>query len=391
MYDPELEIKDPLLIFNKIWTDLEKKFGRKYLKFPKEIIWLGGAPGSGKGTNTDFIRRERGITAPSIVMSSLLDSPSAQRIKDRGGIVGDFEAINALFEKLLEKIYQNGVVIDGFPRTEIQVNALKLLYKKMIELRSEYQDTPHASAFPQPIFRVVVLFVDEHTSIERQLKRGREVLEHNKNVKETGIGELQEERVTDFDEELARNRYRVFKEKTYRALESLKQVFHYHFIQTDVDFQKAEENISRELQYQSSLELDQKTYDRIRGIPLAETIIMHARQELVKRLDDYALLHSELFNQITLFISGELMPVVLRHAISGRAEINTETDLLDSNLARSMLIDIFSERGYHAAIDVRKVHVPDHFDPATSQIFCIKKNVYKIGVTFQGCEIRRGH
>jgi adenylate kinase len=31
-----------------------------------------GAPGSGKGTNTPFILRERGITAPPIVMSDLL-------------------------------------------------------------------------------------------------------------------------------------------------------------------------------------------------------------------------------------------------------------------------------------------------------------------------------
>ena len=44
------------------------------------------------------------------------------------------------------------------------------------------------------------------------------------------MGELGEERATDFDEALARNRYRVFKEKTYDALVSLKQIFHYHFI-----------------------------------------------------------------------------------------------------------------------------------------------------------------
>jgi hypothetical protein len=38
----------------------------------KRISESVGAPGSGKGTNTPFILRERGITAPPIVMSELL-------------------------------------------------------------------------------------------------------------------------------------------------------------------------------------------------------------------------------------------------------------------------------------------------------------------------------
>lgn len=53
---PELEIKDAQLIFNSVWKDLEQEYGRENLRFPKELILLGGAPGAGKGTNTDFIR-----------------------------------------------------------------------------------------------------------------------------------------------------------------------------------------------------------------------------------------------------------------------------------------------------------------------------------------------
>jgi len=49
-------------------------------------------------------------------------------------------------------------------------------------------------------------------------------------VTRSGVGERWEERATDFSEGLARNRYRVFKEQTYDALVSLKQIFHYHFI-----------------------------------------------------------------------------------------------------------------------------------------------------------------
>src|SRR4051812_47086874 len=47
---PDLEIKDAQVIFKPIWEDLEAHFGREHLRFPKEIILLGGAPGAGKGT-----------------------------------------------------------------------------------------------------------------------------------------------------------------------------------------------------------------------------------------------------------------------------------------------------------------------------------------------------
>ena len=60
----DLEIKDAQLIFNHVWKQLEKDCGRERLRFPKELILLGGAPGAGKGTNTDFIRELRG-TPPS--------------------------------------------------------------------------------------------------------------------------------------------------------------------------------------------------------------------------------------------------------------------------------------------------------------------------------------
>src|SRR5882762_3231760 len=85
----DLEIKDAQLIFSGVWTDLEADFGRENLRFPKEIILLGGAPGAGKGTNTAFIAKTRSPTCPPIVISALLDSPEAQAVKDLGNMVGD--------------------------------------------------------------------------------------------------------------------------------------------------------------------------------------------------------------------------------------------------------------------------------------------------------------
>src|SRR5215212_8553680 len=92
----DLEIKDGQLIFESVWQALEADFGRENLRFPKEIILLGGAPGAGKGTNTAFIAKTRSLTCAPIVMSALLDSPGANALKDAGHMVGDREAVGLL-------------------------------------------------------------------------------------------------------------------------------------------------------------------------------------------------------------------------------------------------------------------------------------------------------
>ena len=61
---------------------------------------------------------------------------------------------------------------------------------------------------------------------------------------------------------------------------------------------------------------------------------------------------------------------MLRHAISGVAQINTEDAVLDDPLALAMLIDVFSERGYHAVVDIHRIDVPERFDLATGAINC---------------------
>jgi adenylate kinase len=386
----DLEIKDAQIIFDSAWRDLEAEVGRQNLRLPKELILLGGAPGAGKGTQTQFILNARGLTCEPVVISALLDSPEAKRIKDAGGMVGDREVIGLLLRRLLQPEYRDGVILDGFPRTKVQVECLKLLVLRMQALRQEFHGTPLGLHFRQPTIHAMVLFVDEKTSVERQLHRGREVKAHNEEVRRTGIGELHEERATDYDEQLARRRYRVFKEQTWEALQSLKEVYHYHFINAQGPIAEVEQNILRELQYQSSLELDPRTHDRLRGLPLAEQVILHARQELVKRLDGYELEHPALFERIVGFIGKKVMPIVHRHAISGIALVNSEDTLLDDPVALAMLIDVFSERGFHAVVDVHRIEIPERFDLATGAIACRVKKVFRIQIRFSGSEIRRG-
>jgi adenylate kinase len=386
----DLEIKDAQLIFNGVWKELETEYGRENLRFPKELILLGGAPGAGKGTNTNFIRELRDITAEPIVISALLDTPEAREIKARGGMVLDRDVVGILLRKLLEPEQQNGAILDGFPRTKVQVECLKMLYDEMIALRRDFADTPFAIHFRQPMFHIMVLFVDEPESIARQLKRGRQVIAHNEEVKRSGIGELWEERPTDFNEALARNRYRVFKEQTYDALVSLKEIFHYHFINAQAPLEMVRRNIVRELEYQSSLELEPRTYDLLRRLPLASEIVRNARQELVNRLDSYATDNVSTFEKVIEFIEHKVMPIVMRHAISGRANINSEDPVFDDPVALAMLIDVFSERGFHATVDVQRLEIPYWMDMQTGEIQSRQKKVYRFTIRFRGSQIRRG-
>ena len=208
---------------------------------------------------------------------------------------------------------------------------------------------------------------------------------------EAGVGQLLELRTTDLDESAARLRSQVFKEKTWDALNSLKELYHYHFVNAEGPIGEVEENILKELQYQSSLELEQRTHDRIRPLPLAEEISHHARQELVRRLDSYELEHNDLFVRIVDLIRDRFVPIITRHALSGRAHVNTEEEIFKDPLAISMLIDVFSERGFHAVVDKQIREVPERFDLKTGEIYTRTKYVYRIVIFFKPSEIRRGH
>lgn len=386
----DLEVKDAQIIFNSVWSKLVEEFGEENLRFPKEIFWLNGAPGAGKGTNTEFIMQYRDLTAPPLVVSSLLDSPEAKKMKDAGMLVGDREVIEIMLRSLLDPVYRTGAVVDGFPRTKVQVECVKLLYNKLVELRNKYAHTLLSENFKKPHFHIVVLFVDEKESVRRQLNRGKEVLAHNEEVKESGVGEMLEVRPTDLDPEAALNRYRTFKEKTYGALKDLREIFFYHFINAHGPIDEVRRRIDEELRYQGSLELDEAAYDRISVIPIASTLSQHARQELVDRLENYERRQTELFTQVVELIKRDFLPIIERHAISGTAVINSESPVLDDADALCMLIDIFSERGFHAIVDINREEVPESIDPKTFRIKTRIKKIYRVRVHFKPSEIRRG-
>jgi adenylate kinase len=92
---------------------------------------LLGAPGSGKGTQADHLRRELGLTH---IASGDLFRDHLQRKTDlglrasdymtRGALVPDEITIAMLRERVIQPDTAKGVLLDGFPRTMEQTIAL---------------------------------------------------------------------------------------------------------------------------------------------------------------------------------------------------------------------------------------------------------------------------
>ena len=243
----ELETRTAQALLDSAWSELERERGRETLRFPGEIFLIGGAPGAGKGTHAKFLQKIRGYTCQPIVMSTLLDSPGARAIKASGGMVGDREVIGLLLRELIKPEYAGGVILDGFPRTQVQVECWKMLVGKVNLLCDELSAATPGAHVRKPDIRIMVLFIDEAVSVHRQLQRGREILAHNAEVRRTGAGELLEERPTDFDVPLAHRRFNVFKEQTWAALQSLKDDFDYHLVNSDGEIDVVDQRILAEL------------------------------------------------------------------------------------------------------------------------------------------------
>lgn len=94
-------------------------------------IILLGAPGSGKGTQAEFISDKYEIISISTgnIIREALKSGSelgiqAKSFMDEGKLVPDEIVIEIIKERLLKKDCENGYILDGFPRTIPQAEAL---------------------------------------------------------------------------------------------------------------------------------------------------------------------------------------------------------------------------------------------------------------------------
>lgn len=87
----------------------------------------------------------------------------------------------------------------------------------------------------------------------------------------------------------------------YATILRLKQYFPFSLIDAMGSLEDTRAQISRELRYQSSLDLDESTYSAIRHLPLAQDLVRASRQQLVHRLDTYSKRHHKIFMEVILF------------------------------------------------------------------------------------------
>ena len=92
---------------------------------------LLGAPGAGKGTQAEVICDRLSIPAIStgnIIRAALKNETElglkAKKFIDEGALVPDEVVIGIIKERLLEDDCKNGFILDGFPRTVPQAQAL---------------------------------------------------------------------------------------------------------------------------------------------------------------------------------------------------------------------------------------------------------------------------
>lgn len=94
-------------------------------------IILLGAPGAGKGTQATFLTKKYNI--PQISTGDMLRSAIkagselgklAKAAMDAGELVGDEIIIGLVKDRIKESDCQNGYLLDGFPRTLAQADAL---------------------------------------------------------------------------------------------------------------------------------------------------------------------------------------------------------------------------------------------------------------------------
>lgn len=125
------------------------------------IVFLG-PPGSGKGTQSEVLRERLGI--PQVSTGDMLRAArkagtplgrEAETYMNAGKLVPDEVVIGLVEERVQLPDAQKGFILDGFPRTAAQADALDVLLKRL----------------GRPLDRVVQIDVPKDLLVERSVHR----------------------------------------------------------------------------------------------------------------------------------------------------------------------------------------------------------------------------
>lgn len=102
------------------------------------ILILFGPPGAGKGTQAKFLEQKFNIiqlsTGDMLRAKVRQDDPLAAKIKaifDAGGLVPDEIMIAMIEDRIQQPDCVNGFILDGFPRTVPQAEALDAMFVRL--------------------------------------------------------------------------------------------------------------------------------------------------------------------------------------------------------------------------------------------------------------------
>ncbi|MBT3523548.1 MAG: adenylate kinase [Flavobacteriaceae bacterium] len=150
---------------------------------------LFGKPGSGKGTQAEFVKRKYDlvhISTGDLFRNNISNNTDlgllAKSYMDKGDLVPDEVTIKMLEAEVNKHPNANGFIFDGFPRTTIQA-----------EILDQFLSTLKLS-----ISMTIALEVDENLLIDRLINRG----------KDSG-------RADDQDRSKIQNRFEEYNNKTY--------------------------------------------------------------------------------------------------------------------------------------------------------------------------------
>ena len=153
---------------------------------------LLGPPGAGKGTQAQRLVQRHGIvqlsTGDMLRAAVAAQTPTGLIAKDimaSGGLVPDEVVVNIIADRIEQDDARNGFILDGFPRTVPQAEALDtLLKKKNLKLDA-----------------VIELRVNESALLARVEKRVAEMLERGESVRADDTPEVLSKRLSNYREQ----------------------------------------------------------------------------------------------------------------------------------------------------------------------------------------------